>query len=328
MALIGCGEIASAVHLRVLTRSRHAQLVVAADPSSAARERARRIARIDVTADPQAAIDREDVAAVVVCAGTDQHAALALATLRAGKHLYLEKPLATDVAEGEQLVAEAERSGVVAAIGFNRRYHPLFARARALVAEGVIGRVVAGQAAFCEPIALEAMPEWKRRVASGGGVLLDLATHHVDLVPWLIGRELLATDARVSSGTTEEDSARVQMRLPDDVEVEGFYSFRAARSDFVELIGDAGVLRVDRYEGSLRVWVARDGLHAVRQKRFRPDGATLSWRARRFLRPADEPSYRRALRAWLDAVGGLNRELPTLRDGLENLRAIKAAGAD
>jgi predicted dehydrogenase len=171
------------------------------------------------------------------------------------------------------------------------------------------------------------MPEWKRRVASGGGVLLDLATHHVDLLPWLTGRELLAADTRVSSDTSEEDSARVRMRLADDVEVEGFYSFRAARSDFVELIGDSGVLRVDRYDGSLRVWVARDGLHAVRQRRFRPDAATLSWRARRVVRPADEPSYRRALRAWIDAVGGLERELPTLREGLDNLRAIKGAGA-
>jgi predicted dehydrogenase len=303
------------------------RLVVAADPSPAARERARRIARVDVTADAQAAIDRDDVAAVVVCAGTDQHAPLALAALQAGKHLYLEKPLASDVSEGEQLVAESERSGAVAAIGFNRRYHPLFARARTLVADGVIGRVVAGQAAFCEPVEVEAMPEWKRRVATGGGVLLDLATHHVDLLPWLTGRELLTTDARVSSDASEEDSARVRMGLSDDVEVEGFYSFRAARSDFVELIGDAGVLRVDRYDASLRVWVARDGVHAVRQKRFRPDGATLSWRARRLVRPADEPSYRRALRAWIDAVGGLEQELPTLQEGLDNLRAIKRAQA-
>ena len=117
------------------------------------------------------------------------------------------------------------------------------------------------------------------------------------------------------------------MRLAGDVEVEGFYSFRAARSDFVELIGDAGVLRVDRYDGSLRVWVARDGLHAVRRARFRPDRATLSWRARRTLRPADEPSYRRALRAWADAVGGHERDLPTLREGLDNLRAIEGARA-
>jgi predicted dehydrogenase len=314
------------VHLRVLARSRRVRLVVVADPSPAARERARRIAGVDVTAEAQAAIEREDVAAVVVCAGNDQHAALALAALQAGRHLYLEKPLAVDVAGGERLVAEAERSRVVAAIGFNRRYHPLFARARALVADGAIGKVVAGQAAFCEPLPVDAMPEWKRRVASGGGVLLDLATHHVDLVPWLTGRELLAADARVSSAASEEDSARVRMRLSGDLEVEGFYSFRAARSDYVELIGEAGVLRVDRYDGSLRVWVARGGLHAVHRKRVRPDAATMSWRARRIVRPADEPSYRRALRAWTEALVGLERDLPTLRDGLDNLRALKGAG--
>jgi myo-inositol 2-dehydrogenase / D-chiro-inositol 1-dehydrogenase len=304
------------------------QLVVVADPSPDALERARRIVNVDVTADSQAAIDRDDVAAVVVCAPPDQHAALALAAVQAGKHVYVEKPLATDVAEGERLVAAAEHSGVVAAIGFNRRYHPLFARARTLVADGAIGRVVGGQAAFCEPIALAAMPDWKRQVASGGGVLLDLATHHVDLVPWLIGGEVRAVEARVSSDASEHDSARVRIRLAGEVEVEGFYSFRAARSDFIELLGDAGVLRVDRYDASLRVWVARGDLHAVRRRRLRPDAATLSWRTRRVLRPADEPSYRRALRAWIDVLGGRERELPTLRDGLDNLRAIKDAGAE
>ena len=147
------------------------------------------------------------------------------------------------------------------------------------------------------------MPEWKRRVASGGGVLLDLATHHVDLVPWLTGRPLLATHARVLSAATEEDAAHLHMRLAGDVEVEGFYSFRAARSDFVELIGDAGVLRVDRYDGSLRVWVGRDGLHAVRRARLRPDRATLSWRARR-----DPPPGRRAfLPAGASSLGRRDR---------------------
>jgi predicted dehydrogenase len=119
----------------------------------------------------------------------------------------------------------------------------------------------------------------------------------------------------------------VGMHLSDGLEVEGFYSFRAARSDFVELIGDRGVLRVDRYDGSLRVWVAREGLHAVRRKRLPPNAATMSWRARRLVRPADEPSYRRALRAWTEALGGVERDLPTLREGLDNLRVLKGAVA-
>jgi predicted dehydrogenase len=107
--------------------------------------------------------------------------------------------------------------------------------------------------------------------------------------------------------------------------VTGFFSFRAARADFLELIGDRGVLRVDRYDASLAVWVARPGLAAVRRRRVRPSRALLEWRLRRLVRPASEPSYGRSLAAFVDTLRGNAQELPTMEDGLRSLEAVLAA---
>jgi myo-inositol 2-dehydrogenase/D-chiro-inositol 1-dehydrogenase len=317
VGLIGCGALASAVHLRLLRRSPRARVVAVADPSPEARERARRIAPVDVTADAAELLARADLDSVVVCAPSHLHAELAVAVIEAGRDLYLEKPLATRAEDAAAVVAAAERAGVVGAIGFNRRFHPLLERARRLVREGALGEVRAVRTAFCEPEG--ALPEWKRSRATGGGVLLDLASHHLDLVPWLVGRRIEAVEARTRSHESEEDEARVTVLLERELEAECLFSFRTARCDSIELLGERGVLRVDRYAPALEVTVGR------RRRRLPPSPALLEWRARRLVRPADDPSYRRALSAWLDAVRGGPNRCPTLADGLRSLEWVLAA---
>ena len=118
------------------------------------------------------------------------------------------------------------RAGVIAAVGFNRRLHPLYEQARGIVARGRIGRVRAVQSAFCEPVGPEAMPEWKRRRATGGGVLLDLASHHVDLARWLLRDEVESASARCASELSEQDTAWLSLGMRGGARVEGVYSFR------------------------------------------------------------------------------------------------------
>src|ERR1019366_3772035 len=95
---------------------------------------------------------RDDVDAVVICAPTHLHASLAIAACAAGKHVFLEKPIATTATDSRRLVDAAAESGLTAMVGFNRRLHPMFEQARALMSAGGIGRVRAVQTAFCEPM--------------------------------------------------------------------------------------------------------------------------------------------------------------------------------
>jgi len=173
IGLIGIGAIASAVHLRVLRWVPGAAVVAGADPSPEARAHARRIAGIESVADAAELLARDDIAAVVICARSDRHAELAIAAAEAGKHLYLEKPIATCAADARRVVDAVARAEIIGAIGFNHRFHPLHQRARKLLLDGAIGAVHAVQTAFCEPTSVESMPDWKRWRATGGGALLS-----------------------------------------------------------------------------------------------------------------------------------------------------------
>ena len=284
-----------------------------ADPVPEARERARRIVPVAAAVDEaDELLDRDDVDAVVVTAPSGLHGPIALATLETERHLYLEKPIAATVEQGRQVAAAAHEEAVVATIGFNWRFQPLVARARELVGAGAIGDVRAVSTVFCEP---SKMPPWKRSRAEGGGVLLDLGSHHFDLVRWLLAAEVERVDATLRSEATEHDSASVRLVLDDGRVASSFFSFRAGKVDTLELVGDRGVLRVDRYARTL-------SLRGARARAMTP--ALAAWRARMRVR-ANDPSWRYLLAAFVEAVRGRELELPTLDDGLRSLEIVAAA---
>ena len=179
LGLLGCGSIAYWIHLRALRSIPGATLVAAADPDPAARERAKQLARVPVYEEPAELLGRNDIAAVVICAPTHLHAQLAIAAASAGKHFYLEKPIATTAAEARDVIEAAAQAGVTGAMGFNRRLHPLYEQARDLLAAGRIGRVHAVQTTCCEPMPLETMARWRRPQGDrrGGAARAGLPSH-------------------------------------------------------------------------------------------------------------------------------------------------------
>lgn len=323
VALLGCGSIAGPVHLRLLRRHRGVRLVGVADPVADARALAER-AGARAVADPLELLEDPAVAAAVVCAPTDAHAELGLAALERGKHLFLEKPLATSVEDGVRLV-EAAEEGIVAAVGFNHRYHPLHLRAHELLEAGVLGPVRAIQTAFCQPLGAGELTSWRRSRASGGGVLLDLASHQVDLVRWLLADEVASVGAEIESDVSEDDTARLELRTAAGVAVAGFFSYRAARCDVLRIIGTTGTIELDRYASALRLSLTRADAGDVRSRRDPPRWHPRLWQLHRRLRPAYEPSYERLLAAFVAALHGQAVPLPTLADGLRSLEVVAAA---
>lgn len=325
LGVIGCGSIAYWVHLRIAQRLRGAALVVAADPDPEARKRAERLTGIPVHARTEDLLSRADVDAVIVSGPTNLHAELVIAACSAGKHVYLEKPLASSTAEGARVVEAAERAGVTVALGFNRRFHPLYEQARQLIHDGRLGRVRAVQTTFCEPVLPDAMPEWKRRRATGGGVLLDLASHHIDLLRWFLADEVATVDASLESEQSEQDSARLQLSMRGGVAVQSRFSCRSALSDALEFAGERATLRVDRHRPRLSLRVPRRFGYGVRTARMAPPAAVAAWWLERLVRPSREPSYRRALAAFVGALHGEASAVPGLTDGMRALEVVEAA---
>jgi len=314
IAVMGCGAIASAVHVPVLRSLPNARLIAIADPAPEARARASRIApAATVLASAEALLQRADVDAVVVTAPSGVHGALARAVVESGRHLYLEKPIASSIAEGRQVVEGAAGKSVVTMTGFNWRFQPLVARAKELVDDGIVGDLREITSVFSEP---HELPRWKTRRDEGGGVLLDLGSHHFDLTRWMTGAEVTSVTAVIRSEISEGDEASVRLELSNGCLVSSFFSFRADRGHWLELRGTRGSIRIDRYARSLT-------LDRVRARTLTP--RIVAWRAMSLVRPRAEPSWRYALGAWLAAIGGAPGELPTLQDGLRSLEIVAAA---
>jgi predicted dehydrogenase len=326
VGVIGCGAIACWSHLKALRDLTGAAVVGGADPDPRARARAARLVNGPIYESPLELLARRDVNAIVITAPPATHAELAIAAARAGKHVYVEKPLATTADDAARAIQAAATAGIIATVGFNYRWHPAHQRARRWLAAGRIGEVRAVQTVFCEPVGA-AMPEWKKHRHTGGGVLLDLASHHVDLIRWFLETEVASVRAIIGAHRTEDDTARLDMTTAGGVEVDTFVSLCAGPVDRLFFIGDRGTLLVDRHRAMPVLHRSLTRRYGVRRRLTLPTTAEALLGMRRLVQPSYQPSFRRSLAAFIDRVNGVAVDLPTLDDGAASLAVVLAAEA-
>jgi predicted dehydrogenase len=162
-----------------------------------------------VETDWRSLIARDDVHLVDVCTPGDRHAEIAIAALRAGKHVLCEKPLANSVAQAQamaQAAAQARDQGVRSMVGFNYRRVPALALARRLIADGRIGQLRHVRAAYLQDwLADPAAPlTWRlQRERAGSGALSDLGSHIVDIAEYLSGDRLAGVSGISRTFVTE-----------------------------------------------------------------------------------------------------------------------------
>jgi predicted dehydrogenase len=169
------------------------------------------------------------------------------------------------------------------------------------------------------------MAEWKRRRRSGGGVLLDLASHHIDLLRWLLNDEVEVVSASIRSDLSEHDTALLQLATRRGVDVQGFFSFRTGLADFLEFHGEQGTLRLDRHSPGLILRVPRRFGYGVRRAAVVPSPALAARRFHRLIRPSADPSYQRSVRAWIELLRGRPGASASLVDGVRSLEAVLEA---
>ncbi len=134
-------------------------------------------------------LEDPEIDCVSICLPTGLHAEAAEAALRAGKHVYCDKPLAADCGEARRLAQLAEEAGVTAQVAFQQRCSTGVMRARQLLEEGRLGRILSFRACYLHSGGVDASrPAGWRFDPAGGGVLFDLGSHVLDLISWLLGR--------------------------------------------------------------------------------------------------------------------------------------------
>jgi predicted dehydrogenase len=133
------------------------------------------------------------------------HVEPTLAAIEAGKHVLCEKPLAASSNDAYRLWRAADRAGVVHACAFNYRFFPAIHMARDLIHAGELGELMHFRSRFFTPRQADHARDWRRSEAdAAGGVVNDMAAHHIDLARFLVG-EIEAVSAVVSSGPSDVD---------------------------------------------------------------------------------------------------------------------------
>ena len=114
-------------------------------------------------------------------------------------------------------------------IGFSYRFNPLHQEVRRHLQAEKLGKLVAVRSVFTTPP--RRVPEWKQKRESGGGALLDLASHHVDLLRFWFNEEVHEVYANIRSQRVEADTATLELRLTNGLLVQSFFSTSSVDDD-------------------------------------------------------------------------------------------------
>ena len=334
LGLIGCGRIAQVAHLPALEKADGIELVVVCDPSEDVAEAV--AARYGIgahVADAAEVFKNDQVEAVLIAVPDRFHYALAEAALRAGKHVLVEKPIASTSAEAERLVALQAETGLIVQVGSNKRHDPGVSFARDFIASGRlgearsfhlwyrIGSIRPGVEATLFP---RTFVDQQVRTTEAGfkadRARYLLATHgaHIfDTLRFLLGDVASVTAVHRETGRDQAWSVIVTLKsgaigtigIAVDVPGDG--------AEGIEIFGSEGQLRLDthfpffRRASDVRAYSASKG------------GFTV---------PVfdDTDAYERQAEAFARAVRGdrgVESVNPTAADGLEAVRLIEAVAA-
>ncbi|MFE4229530.1 Gfo/Idh/MocA family protein [Arthrobacter sp. NPDC056886] len=324
------------------------RVLVGRDPEGVA-EAAAKYGWAESATDWRAVIARDDIHIVDICAPGFMHAEIAIASLAAGKHVLVEKPLANTLAEAEAMAAaarSAQDNGVQSMIGFNYRRVPALALARELIAEGRLGSIRHVRAAYLQDwlVDPDSPMTWRlNKDTAGSGALGDIASHAIDQVLFLLGQQVTEVAGRLHTFTpsrpgpngpeqvTVDDAAWATLTLASgaiaSVEVSRVATGQK-NSLKLEIYGDKGALLFDLED--LNELGFLDATLPVREQGFRrilvnepehpyleawwPQGHVIGW----------EHTFTHEIRDFLLAVGNGTQPSPSFEDGLAVQRILAA----
>lgn len=174
--------------------------------------------------------DCEDVDAVYICLPNSMHAEFTVRAAQAGKHIIVEKPIATSVAEAERMIAACESAKVKLAVGYRLRFNRLHQQIANLGSTQAKGNVNFIHAIFS--IDVGPAEQWRlKKSLSGGGALIDVGIYGVQAARYITGKEPLAVTAQFGPVTDPVKFAEVeeqiswQMRFPGDIYMTGYAGY-------------------------------------------------------------------------------------------------------
>ena len=189
VGIIGCGGIANGKHMPSLQKVENCQMTAFCDLIA---ERAEEAAAVYGT--PEAAVYTDyrellkdpTIDVVHVCTPNRSHSEITVAALEAGKHVMCEKPMAINSAEAKKMLDAAKKSGKLLTIGYQNRFRADSLYMKAEAEAGVFGKIYYAKATALRRRAVPTWGVFLNEYEQGGGSLIDIGTHSLDLTLWMM----------------------------------------------------------------------------------------------------------------------------------------------
>ncbi len=270
----------------------------------------------------EAVLRDDDVDIVDVCTPSFTHAEYSIASMKAGKHVFLEKPIALSLKDADEIIDTADDHKIKLMVGHVLRFFPEYAKAKELIDKGMIGELAIGRAYRAGYF--PAWNTWFGDFKNNGGVTIDLSIHDVDFLMWCFNEPVTRVFAKVEHLThkqiTSHDFVLINMRFEGGgiALVEGSW---AVPKQFpftmkADLDGTKGMIQLDN-QNSFPVRLITD----ENTQGFAPE--TLPWKPAIHPFPVD-PFYKELLH-FVDCIIKNKRPITDGRIGRNSLEVCLAA---
>ena len=272
---IGCGEVTEKKSGPAFNEVEGSQVVAVMSRSeNKARSYAERHHIRKWYTDAQELIDDPDVNAIYIATPPSSHATFAIMAMRAGKPVYIEKPLAASYNDCIRINRISEQTGVPCFVAYYRRYLPYFQKVKEIIENGTIGKVINVQIRFSVPprdldYKNEKELPWRLQPdIAGGGYFYDLAPHQIDLLQNIFGVITRAHGypANRAHLYKAEDTVSACFFFENGVTGSGSWCFvghESAKEDRIEVIGDKGSLSFSVFTYEPIVLLTSEGKQSI-----------------------------------------------------------------
>ncbi|GAA3402071.1 Gfo/Idh/MocA family protein [Paenibacillus hodogayensis] len=308
VALIGAGGI-TVSHLEALSLMDELQGVAIADISQERAEAAGAQYGLTAYTDYRLMIEREKPDIAVVTLPHFLHKEATLFAAERGCHVMLEKPMALNAAECDEIIEAVGRAGVRLMVGHTQHYIEQNRTAKAIIEEGRLGRLVMINDVRHVPYYRDTRPAWFfEKAKAGGGIFMNLGSHSIDKIQWLTGSRVAQVKAEVSHYGTKGDiegSGIAWLRTESGITATISQSgYTVVPRNETELIFTGGMLKLLTGQS---LWISEDGQYVEVPVKSEEPSFVLQFRdLLRYIEEGVEPSssmtYSRSVVAAVEAM--------------------------
>lgn len=287
IAIVGCGRIANNAHLPALSANPEVRIKYLCDLIPEKAEAAqKKFGGEQVITDYRIALNDPEVESVFVLTPNYAHYEVAMAALKAGKHVFCEKPITVSYDLSREMAEEAKKAGKLLNIGVCNRYHKSVEMIEALNAIGDLGKIYHVVCSFRSYRSIPGLGgAFTTKAQSGGGVLIDWGIHFLDLILYILGgaklktvtcdtysemakdmnsyvyRSMWAEDTKDLNGTNDVDDCVTGYIRTDKASISfnGAWAQNIGENEmYVDFLGDKGGIRL-QYCKEFVIWTVENG---------------------------------------------------------------------